>query len=416
MGAVFDRGTKGTLNIWIRVRDLDGKLVNKRVGGVILCDLTKEDAAQEEQDLRRRARLMVAQAEDNVARGLPAFPEDVKAAQSDLPLFEDDAPAWMEKRTQRPDLRNTRNESGIMRNYLVKAFAGMRLDQITPADVVEKLIEAQQGKLSGATIRLHLMLLSRYFNELRIRKPPIMLPNPVHMLDKQTRSRAKSTHDPDQTPHLETKDDIRTVYLTLPEHIRPMFAVGVFAGLRNSEILALQLGDVDLVRRELHVRRQKVHGGSRKRGVPVPETATARTKGKRSRVLPITDTLLPILREAKLAAGAGPWLFPSRLGGMRHIRTMEEALTAALAELHAKGRSDIPQLTWYQATRHTYATHFMRDGGDIRTLQRRMGHTSVLVTDRYAHDRDEFTAKDFASGHVDLSPAKVVKLKKGGRR
>jgi len=60
-----------------------------------------------------------------------------------------------------------------------------------------------------------------------------------------------------------------------------------------------------------------------------------------------------------------------------------------------------PGLRWYEATRHTMASLYVMGGGSLETLRRIMGHSTVLVTERYAHlqpghfnvaDRNRLTA------------------------
>lgn len=70
-------------------------------------------------------------------------------------------------------------------------------------------------------------------------------------------------------------------------------------------------------------------------------------------------------------------------------------------------------LGWYEATRHTFASHWVLNGGSIEKLKEVLGHYSVIVTERYAHLRlDLFTAKDLATIPLGLrsAPAPVVPL------
>ena len=61
-------------------------------------------------------------------------------------------------------------------------------------------------------------------------------------------------------------------------------------------------------------------------------------------------------------------------------------------------------LTWYQATRHTFASHWVMDGGSIRKLSEILGHASVTTTERYAHlSPDAFGRGDYETVVVDLS-------------
>ena len=74
----------------------------------------------------------------------------------------------------------------------------------------------------------------------------------------------------------------------------------------------------------------------------------------------------------------------------------------------------LPKLTWYQCTRHTFASQFVLGGGSIELLSKVMGHASVTTTEtHYCHLRaDLFAEKAFEAVTVDLSPPKgdVVSL------
>jgi hypothetical protein len=70
----------------------------------------------------------------------------------------------------------------------------------------------------------------------------------------------------------------------------------------------------------------------------------------------------------------------------------------------------LPKLTWYQCTRHTFASQFVLGGGSIELLSKVMGHASVTTTEHYSHLRpDLFNEKAFEAVSVDLSkPAENV--------
>ena len=181
--------------------------------------------------------------------------------------------------------------------------------------------------------------------------------------------------------------------LALAEPVRVMFDVGVFAGLRTSEIQALEAGDVDLARRCISV----------SRSVDGP------LKDNEGRVVPILDTLLPILQQWLLEhPGPGP-LFPPISGRGRFTRqhTMHRHLHTALEQCNL-----LKSLTWYQYTRHTFASHWVMDGRPIEKLQQILGHSSVTVTERYAHLAPGlFSKADFGAIEVDLSEPQVIPFK-----
>jgi hypothetical protein len=96
---------------------------------------------------------------------------------------------------------------------------------------------------------------------------------------------------------------------------------------------------------------------------------------------------------------------PMRCDGQRvHRKTVGRYLRRALASL---GLSK-PGLGWYEATRHTFASQWVLNGGSIEKLSRLMDHHSVVVTERYVHLRpDLFSAADLGTLSVDLTPGTV---------
>jgi site-specific recombinase XerD len=90
---------------------------------------------------------------------------------------------------------------------------------------------------------------------------------------------------------------------------------------------------------------------------------------------------------------------PSKKRG-EHMRqnTIRQHLDKALTDLK------LPTLTFYQATRHTFASHWVLTGGSIERLRDIMGHSSVAVTERYAHLKpDLFPMGELARANLDLS-------------
>jgi integrase len=135
-----------------------------------------------------------------------------------------------------------------------------------------------------------------------------------------------------------------------------------------------------------------------------------------SRIVPIMNPLVPILSAWRLKTGGVGLLFrpkyPARGGGpgkpsqFIRLHTLHARLRAALT------KCKLPRVSWYQATRHTFASLWVLGGGSIEKLSAIRGHSSVLVTQRYAHLRPElFTERDFGHMDVDLTAGdRVVSL------
>jgi len=390
MGSFFNRGSPDRPNIWLKFMDLDGKEKRVGFGKVNPKGLTKREVRARQKELEKQAARRLHEISLNIAAGRSGL-DDGLPEPVELPVFEEEALTWARKRKETH--RSGGHDLQRMKKHLLPLFKGKRLDEITTGQV-RRLIDVKRKKLAPSTVERLLALLSRFFNDMAERDLPVT--NPVAALDRATRRRVRSTHDPKDTPFLRTKEEIRAVYLALPVHVRPVFAVGVFAGLRKNEILGLRWEDIDLERRVINLRRQKVHG----------KNETGPLKSGKSRVVPILDTLLPVLEAWKLRCPSKELCFPSRIGTMMDDHTLNKQLNKAFKELDG-----VERVTWHQATRHTFASHWVMDGRPIEKLKEVLGHSSVTVTERYAHLRpDAYNAEDLAAVSVDLSEGEVVDL------
>ncbi len=152
---------------------------------------------------------------------------------------------------------------------------------------------------------------------------------------------------------------------------RAMLSVAYAAGLRVSELVGLTPGDVDL-----------------KRGI-----VSAFGKGGKRRLVPIgqltLDHLQAYLRARddagpeKNAARAGkpspPVLFPSPRGGALTRQGFWKIVGAYARGIGLRGRAYPHQL------RHSFATHLLTGGADLRSVQTMLGHSSITTTEIYTH-------------------------------
>lgn len=132
------------------------------------------------------------------------------------------------------------------------------------------------------------------------------------------------------------------------------------AGLRIQEACQLEFRDIESSRKLLRVRSGK---------------------GGKERVVPLSPRLLRTLRAYyKKERPAGPLLFPGRHGKAPITRA---AFHIALRK--ARKRAGIESRVSAHLLRHSYATHLLEAGVDLRTIQVRLGHVSLRTTARYIH-------------------------------
>jgi site-specific recombinase XerD len=136
-------------------------------------------------------------------------------------------------------------------------------------------------------------------------------------------------------------------------------------GLRITEGIRLEVGDIHADRLQLHVR-----GG----------------KGSRDRYVPLTERSLNVLRHFWMSHRHPRWLFPSRratpLSEARSpmsVRGVRWAFTKALEASGVKKAATVHTL------RHSWATHLVEEGVNLRLIQAWLGHSSLQTTAVYIH-------------------------------
>jgi integrase len=122
---------------------------------------------------------------------------------------------------------------------------------------------------------------------------------------------------------------------------------------------------------------------------------------------------LPIIRAQKLRS-VGPLVFHSSSGGMlsrfhHHFReTFDRVLTRAGFVSFERGGKVVPYVTFH-SLRHTFASAWVANGGDLYRLQKLLGDHSSAMTQRYAHlAPDAFTGDYARLGGAPASEAEVL--------
>ena len=143
---------------------------------------------------------------------------------------------------------------------------------------------------------------------------------------------------------------------TNPKH-RAVLMTTYAAGLRVSEVVRLQIRDIESERMMIRVEKGK---------------------GQKDRYTVLSERLLGELRAYYRKCRPRTWLFP----GQDPDRPLSVS-SAQRAYAQAKQRAGITRGRGIHALRHCFATHLLEAGVDVRVIQVLMGHTSILTTMRY---------------------------------
>ncbi|MFD0959013.1 tyrosine-type recombinase/integrase [Paenibacillus chungangensis] len=153
-------------------------------------------------------------------------------------------------------------------------------------------------------------------------------------------------------------EEVKTIILA-PSNVKhqAILALTYSSGLRVSEVVRLQSEDIDIGRKTVRVRQGK---------------------GRKDRYSILSGYALAILQKYMRLEARGKWLFPGSEAG-KHLteRSVQKMFEQALT------RSGVGKKGSVHSLRHSFATHLLESGIDIRYIQQLLGHESSRTTERY---------------------------------
>lgn len=274
-------------------------------------------------------------------------------------VYADVLQSWVDFCEGDEDFASTLNVNGI-RAYEVHLFDGR--------------------KLSPRTVSQHLSVLSSFCRYLM--KEGVIRSNPVHLVKRPKLEKRLPVFYKEESmdSYFEgTKGDpeFGTIEQKLSRLIISMLAS---CGLRRSELIALNVGNVDFSRRVLRVRGK----GDKMREIPLIPSLCQEISLYLNAVSSLTDDAMdpdaPLLRTPK-----GARLYPVFVD-----RVVKKELS---------GVPDITVRRSPHVLRHTLATELLQDGADLNSIKELLGHSSLAATQVYTHNTVERLQKVYTNAH-----------------
>lgn len=319
----------------------NGKLIEEKVGRQFKDDMTPA-RANEKRSLRIRDKEQTNR-EEREAR------EAAKQARQGRWTIER---LWEEYKDQKPDTKGLRTDDNRYQNYLKQTFGGKEPKDLIQLDV-DRLRITLLKKRKPQTVKHVLVLLQRIIN-LGVKKGLC-----EGLRFKMELPRVNNLKTEDLTPEELTKL-LEVIEQDSHTQAAKLMKMALFTGMRRGELFKLKWEDVDFERGFITIRNPK---------------------GGYDQKIPLNDSARRILEN--ISRTESSYIFPGRGGKKRTDIKKQVNRIKDLAGLPKDFRA-------LHGLRHVFASMLASSGQvDMYTLQKLLTHKSPLMTQRYAHLRDE---------------------------
>lgn len=323
------------------------------------------------QPTRELARRYLLAVESRVARGLVGIPEPAPPPPTVAALCERFLTEY--SRPQIKDLRKYRAFATTALRRALPMLGGLRADAVTPAELGRLQRELGQ-RCAANSQRLTLSFLKTLFGWAV--RSGIIGQNPLRGIAMPQRNDAPTYLSAEQARALLAAAEHQAAAGGIAERLlHTCIHFAQHTGLRKGELFGLRWTDLDLDTRRLTVAR----------------SFAAAPKSGKPRHLRLPDAVVPLLADwqkvcPKTAHGL---VFPRRFrsGAWGMVRDTSEVLGLP-ALFSAAGCPESPRP--FHTLRHTFASHYIMQGGSLLALQKILGHSDIKMTLVYAHLAPDF--------------------------
>jgi site-specific recombinase XerD len=242
--------------------------------------------------------------------------------------------------------------ANTVRNYVSSFNLFLRVnhyqspDTLTEMQIIKHLAGMTEKGLSPSSLNMVINALLYYFRTvLKLNAFEIRIPRP-----------RKEHH----LPTVLTMEECFSIFnhVDNPKH-KLLLLIGYGAGLRRSEIVSLKWEDILFAEHKIHVKQ---------------------TKGNKDRIVMLPYSVVAYLTDYRALYPSDDWVFAGQYKGEAlSARTVQQVMKNAVTKAGLEKRATVHTL------RHSFATHLLESGTDVRYIQQLLGHRSIKTTMIYTH-------------------------------
>ena len=387
------------------IRERSGKLIaDFRYMGIRCRETTNlEDNAYNRRILKKRLEQLQAEITLGTFEYEKYFPKSKRveefkekrsqqiAVQTKVPLFKEFTELWFKQKQIEWRDSYQQKVSIVIKNYLIPAFGNQVLSKIKKSDLLNfraSLAKVTHGKnqtsLKASRINQIMTPLRMILNDAAERYD---FESPYKNINNLKESKIEVT------PF--SLEEVHKILSTVREDFRPYYTIRFFTGMRTSEIDGLQWKNIDLQRREIHIREALVNG----------VLGGTKTYGS-DRTIQMSDRVYQaFLQQKSLNNGKSEFVFCNRDGGPLDYRLVNKRVWHPILRfLGLKPRRA------YQ-TRHTAATLWLSAGENPEWIARQLGHSTTEMLFRvYSRYIPNVTRRDGSAFEAMLEKLNTEEL------
>ena len=236
--------------------------------------------------------------------------------------------------------RTVQSYGAALRNYF--AYKGKDIGSVDEENIRSFIIHKLESGAAAQTTHVLLNAIKFFYRDVIQSAVPITV---------------KYAKTPSVLPAVLSRNEIdRLISSTKNLKHRLLLSLAYGAGLRVSEAVNLRVGDIDLPEKVLIVREGK---------------------GRKDRLTLLPEKIIGALQLLMEGRNNGDYVFESERGGPLSTRTAQAVFAQACK------RAGIKKLATFHSLRHSFATHLLENGVDIRYVQELLGHRNIRTTQRY---------------------------------